>query len=193
MTKIDSDTVKYYLPAKFQSSMSFSMHALHLFMIVFFGFAVFFVPDYEYPVAKDIFVVVFSSFMLVFSIVSWLYFGVLRLGTIEIDNYEIRIQTLFLNKNIRWQNIKHIEIVNGATVKGVSSKVLQITLIEGDGTESAWERLNAKFTSNRFVYGIPLDSFSNVNWNIFMRTINGIFETITPSAVSYDEEDISRR
>lgn len=189
MRKIDGDTGRYYLPAKFQSSMALSMHILYLFMIVFFTIAIVFVPEYKSPTAKDIFLVICAGFLVIFSIINWLYFGVFRLGTVEIDNYGIHIRTLSVKKSIRWQNIKYMEITNGPTVKNVSSKVLQIILIEGDGSESAWERLNAKLTGNCFTYNIPLSSFSDVPWDVFMRTVNGIFDSISvPTDVI--EEDV---
>lgn len=179
MRRIDGDTGKYYLPAKFRSSMPVSMHILHLTMSVFFAIALIFVPNYANPTGEDIIMIICAVIFVVFLLVNWLYFGALRLGKLEIDNHGIYIHTLNLKKNIRWKNVRYIGITDGPRVKGVSAKVLQITLFESDGTESAWERLNAKLAGNHLTYSIPLSSFSDIPWDVFMRTVSGIIDSIS--------------
>lgn len=194
MRRIDGDLGKYYLPAKFRSSMPVSMHILHLTMSVFFIIALIFIPDYKNPTAKDILMIISAGFLVIFLLVNWLYVGALRLGKLEIDNHGIYLHTLTLKKNIRWKNVKYIGITDGPRVKGASEKVLQIILFESDGTESAWERLNAKLAGNYLTYSVPLSSFSDIPWDVFMRTVSGIIDSISvpveEKEEAYPEDEI---
>ena len=98
MRKIDNNTGKYYLPAEFRASMPISTHILHLSLAIIFTLIVIFLPDYSNPTYKDIFFIISGSLFVVFCIINWLYWGILRKGKIEIDNYAIHINTLYVKK-----------------------------------------------------------------------------------------------
>lgn len=52
------------------------------------------------------------------------------------------------------------------------------------------DKLNFKLLgSTKPIYNISLICFSDVPWDSFMRTVNGIFDSITP-LVTIAEEDI---
>lgn len=184
MRKIDTETGKYYLPAEFRASMPLSMHFLHLSMAIVFALVVIFLPDYSNPTYKDMFFVISGCVFVIFCITNWLYWGVFRKGRIEIDNYGIHINTLYVKKSFRWQDISYIGLTKNYP------KSLQIILYQNDSSETKMDKLNFKLLgSTKPIYNISLVCFSDVPWDSFMRTVNGIFDSITPP-VTIAEEDI---
>lgn len=185
MRKIDGDTGKYYLPAEFRASMPVSMHIVHLSLTIVFALIMIFLPNYSNPTIKDIMLAIASCLIITFCLVNWLYWGVLRRGKIEIDNREIRIKSLYMKKSFRWQDISFIGLTS------VYPKFLQITLLEFSGDESLMDKLNFKLLGRtRPIYNISLVCFSDVPWDVFMRTVNGIFDSIAIPVDVTREEDV---
>ena len=185
MRKIDNNTVKYYLPAEFRASMPISMHILHLSMAIVFTLVLIFLPDYSTPTYKDIFLIISSSLFVVFCIINWLYWGILRKGKIEIDNYAIHINTLFVKKSFRWQDISFIGLTK------TYPKSLQIILYQHDSNESKMDKLNFKLLgSSKPIYNISLVCFSDVPWDSFMRTVNGIFDSFAVPDCTAEEDEV---
>ena len=175
MKKFDKNTGKYILPAEFRASMPVSIHLLHITLILFFTLAVIFLPSYEAPTLKQIIMIISSCILVVFFIVNWLYWGVLRKGKIVIDNQGIEINTLYVKKSLRWQDISFIGFAD--SYPRSNQKVLQIRLSELNGDESFMDKLNFKLLGKTTpIYNISIVCFSDVNWYAFMRTVNEIFD-----------------
>lgn len=181
MKKFDKNTGKYILPAEFRSSISTSMHFLYLFLTVVFALIAIIFPNFDSPTSEKIFGVVVSCLLAALWVINWLYWGVLRKGKIEIDNQGIIIDTLYVKKSFRWQDISFIGFADSYP-KG-NQKVLQIRLFELNGDESFMDTLNFKLLGKTTpIYNISLACFSDVNWYAFMRTVNEIFDSINPSS-----------
>ncbi len=181
MKNFDKNTGKYILPAEFRALMPVSLHLLHIAFIIIFTLAAIFLPDYDSPTSKQIIMIISICILVVFLIINWLYWGVLRKGKIEIDNQGITIDTLYVKKSFCWQDISFIGFADSYP-KG-NQKVLQIRLFELNGDESFMDKLNFKLLGKTTpTYNISTACFSDVNWYAFMRTVNEIFDSRNPSS-----------
>ncbi len=181
MKKINNNTGKYQLPAEFRASMPVSMHFLHLFMTIIFASFIIFLPNYECLTIRDIIFIITSCIIVAFCIINWLYWGILRKGKIRIDNQGIEIDTLYVKKSFRWQDISSIGFADSYPRR--NQRVLQIKLFELNGDESFMDKLNFKLLGKTTpIYNISFVCFSDVNWYAFMRTVNEIFDSINPSS-----------
>lgn len=181
MKNFDKNTGKYILPAEFRASMPVSIHLLHIFAILIFTSGIIFLPSYNALTLKQITMIISSSILVVFFIVNWLYWGILRKGKIKINDQSIEIDTLYVKKSFRWQEISFIGFADSYSRS--NQKVLQIRLPELNGDENFIDKLNFKLLGKTTpIYNISIVCFSDVNWYAFMRTVNEIFDSINPSS-----------
>ncbi len=91
-----SSNERYYLPIEFTSNMSFSTHIIHIIIIVFsLVLAIYFS---FYPSTNIIIFASLCAFCSIYTFIQWIFYGVLKLGKIEIDERELYFRTLTCKK-----------------------------------------------------------------------------------------------
>lgn len=180
----NNSTGQYYLPLQFISHMKLSTHILYVFIIIFASIlAVYF------SVNHSINYVVFSTASAVFGIctlIQWIFYGVLKLGKIEIDNRELSFRTITSHKRVLWENVNKVEVV---TVPfKVSSNAFRIGLIENDDELPFLRKVLAKLFGIRGIeYSIPVNCFPEINRIKLMRTISDIIDSRCPRVEEAEE------
>lgn len=182
---------QYYLPVEFTSSMSLSTHLIYIFLIVvFISSAIYF--NFNLTTKSFLFPPI-GIICGVCTLVQWMFYGVLKLGRIEIDDHELVFRTIACHKRVPWEKVNEMgtKVINGRY--GAKSNVFHIGLNEEDDELPFTRKILAKFFSVRGIpYSIPMNCFPDINRIKLMRTINGIMEShySYTDKTNENEEDI---
>ena len=167
---------QYYLPIEFTSSMSLSTHFIYILIIIAFIFsAVYF--NYNLT-AKSLLLPPIGMFCGICTFVQWIFYGVLKLGRIEIDEHELVFKTITCHKRVPWEKVNEMgtKVINGRY--GTKSNVFHIGLNEDDDELPFIRKFFAKLFGLRAIpYSIPMNCFPDINRIKLMRTINGIMKS----------------
>ena len=180
----NNSTGQYYLPLQFTSHMNLSTHLLYIFVIVF---SLFLAVYFSFNRSINFVIFAFASAIFGFyTLIQWIFYGVLKLGKIEIDNRELSFRTITSHKRVLWENVNKVEVV---TVPfKVSSNAFRIGLIENDDELPFLRKVLAKFFGIRGIeYSIPVNCFPEINRIKLMRTINDIIDSRCPRVEEAEE------
>lgn len=179
---------QYYLPIEFTSSMSLSTHLIYIFIIIIFLFlAVYFNFNLT---AKSVLFPPIGILCGIYTLVQWIFYGVLKLGKIEINGHELCFRTLVCNKRVSWEKVNEMgskAIESGRY--GGKRNVFHIGLNEEFDELPFFRKILAKFGVTGISYGIPMNCFPEINQIKLMRTVNGIMESRYPRTEESEEYD----
>ena len=177
---------RYFLPLQITSHMKLSTHFIYIFLIAFSLFlAVYF--SFNRSINYVVFAVI-SALFGICTLIQWVFYGVLRLGKIEIDNRELSFRTITAHKRVLWENVNAVRIVT-APFK-VSSDSFRIGLRENDDELPFFRKALAMLFGMRGLeYGIPVGCFPEINRIKLMRTINDIIDSRCPRVEETEERE----
>lgn len=183
---------QYYLPIEFTSSMSLSTHLIYIFVIIAFLFtAVYSILNLT---PKSVLFPPIAIICGFHTLVQWIFYGVLKLGRLEIDDRELSFRTLTCNKRVPWEKVNEMgSKVIASGRYGTKRNVFHIGLNEGIEELPFLRKLLANLFGIRGItYSIPMNCFPDVNQIKLMRTVNGIMESRYPRTEESDEyeEDV---
>ena len=183
---------QYYLPIEFTSSMSFSTHLIYIFVI--FAFMLLSVHSIFNPSPKTILFPPIAIICEIYTLVQWFFYGVLKLGKIEIDENELYFKTVSGSKRVSWEKVNEMGtkvIVSGRF--GTKSNIFDIGLNEEIDELPFFRKILAKLFNIRGIpYRIPMNCFPEINRIKLMRTINSLMESRYPRIEEMDgsEDDV---
>lgn len=181
---------QYYLPIEFTSSMSLSTHLIYIFLIfAFISSAIYFNFNLT---AKSFLFPPIGIFCGICTLIQWIFYGVLKLGRIEIDEHELVFRTLACHKRVTWEKVNEMgsKVISGRY--GAKSNAFHIRLNEEDNELPFIRKVLAKLFGMRGLpYSIPMNCFPEINRIKLMRTINGIMDSRYPrieDTTEYEED-----
>ncbi|MBO5333442.1 MAG: hypothetical protein J6B37_04930 [Clostridia bacterium] len=183
-----SSNEQYYLPIEFTSNMSFSTHIFHILVIVvslilamYFSF---------YQSINIIIFTVLCGICCVYTLTQWIFYGVLKLGKIEIDDRELYFRTLTCKKRVIWEKVNEMGTKTISGSYGAKTNTFSIGLNEEVDELPFFRKILAKLFNVRGIqYSIPMQYFPQINRISLMRTVNGIMETRYPVTEETDKDD----
>lgn len=177
---------QYYLPIKFTSHMSLSTHFLYVFVIVF---SLFLAVYFSFSRSMNFVIFAFLCALCgIYALIQWIFYGVLKLGKIEIDDRELVFKTITSNKRVPWEKVNEMgtKVISGRY--GAKSNVFHIGLSEEDDELPFFRKILAKLFGVRGIeYGIPISYFPKINRIKLMRTINVIIDSRCPRVEGSEE------
>lgn len=177
---------QYYLPIEFTSSMSLSTHLIYIFLIIAFLFTAVY-SNFNLTPKSFLFppIAIICGF---YTFVQWIFYGVLKLGRLEIDDRELSFRTLTCNKRVPWEKVNEMgtKVIEGGRY-GTKRNVFHIGLKEEFDELPFFRKILAKFGVTGISYGIPMNCFPEINSIKLMRTINGLMDSRYPHAEESDE------
>ncbi len=180
---------QYYLPVEFTSSMSLSTHLIYIFLIIAFLFTAIYCFFNLTP--KNILFPPIAIICGIYTLVQWIYYGVLKLGRLEIDDRELSFRTLTSNKRVPWEKVNEMGSKVIESGRYGNRNVFHIGLDEEFDELPFFRKILAKFGVTGISYGIPMNCFPEINQIKLMRTVNGIMESRYPhteEANEYEED-----
>ncbi len=186
-----SSNEQYYLPIKFTSNMSFSTHIFHILVIVISLILAIYFSFYQ-----SINIIIFAvlcGICSIYTLTQWIFYGVLKLGKIEIDDRELYFRTLTCKKCVIWEKVNEMGTKTISGKYGAKSDIFSIGLNEEVDELPFFRKILAKLFDVRGIqYYIPMQYFPQINRISLMRTINSITEVHYPLTEEADEceEDV---
>lgn len=180
----NNSTGQYYLPLQFTSHMNLSTHLLYIFVIVF---SLFLAVYFSFNRSINFVIFAFASAIFGFyTLIQWIFYGVLKLGKIEIDDRELVFRTITSNKRVVWEKVSDIKVIS--TPIKVTSNVFHIGVNEEDDELPIFRIILAKLFGIRGIeYSIPINCFPEINRIKLMRTINDIIDSRCPRVEEAEE------
>lgn len=175
---LDAEDLKYPLPFKVRSKMTFGQHILYLFSsVILFLFSLLCL----FYLTKIFW---YAFFFLPFSILLfmvWLYYGALQKGYVYGDAQGIRLKRFAAReKIIPWENIAMVDFVGVDRYGLICSGNTHLRIV----TFSKENTVNAKqffFRRNPDLHLIPLSMFAALNRYRFMRTVRDSMDAVSAS------------
>lgn len=182
---------QYYIPIKFISHMNLSTHFLYVFIIIF---SLFLAVYFSFNRSINFIVFAFASAIFgIYTLIQWIFYGVLKLGRIEIDDRELVFRTITSNKRVPWEKVNEMGTKVITDRYRAKSSFFNIGLNEEDDELPFFRKILAKLFGMRGIsYGIPMNCFPEINRIKLMRTINSIMDSRCPRLEESEkyEEDV---
>ena len=182
---------RYYIPIKFISHMNLSSHFLYVFIIIF---SLFLAVYFSFNRSINFIVFAFASAIFgIYTLIQWIFYGVLKLGRIEIDDRELVFRTITSNKRVPWEKVNEMGTKVITDRYKAKSSFFNIGLNEDDDELPFFRKILAKLFGMRGIsYGIPMNCFPEINRIKLMRTINSIMDSRCPRLEESEEyeEDV---
>lgn len=182
---------QYYIPIKFISHMNLSTHFLYVFIIIF---SLFLAVYFSFNRSINFIIFAFASAIFgIYTLIQWIFYGVLKLGRIEIDDRELVFRTITSNKRVPWEKVNEMGTKVITDRYRAKSSFFNIGLNEEDDELPFFRKILAKLFGMRGIgYGIPISYFPEINRIKLMRTINDIIDSRCPRVEETEEyeEDV---
>ncbi len=178
---------QYYLPIEFTSSMSLSTHLIYIFLfIAFISTAIY--SNFNLTPKTFLFPPM-AIICGIYVLVQWVFYGVLKLGKIEIDENGLYFRTLTCSKHVSWEKVNEMgsKVIESGRY-GRKNNVFNIGLNEEIDELPFFRKILAKLFGMRGIpYGIPMNCFPEINRIKLMRTVNSIMDTRYSHTKTSDE------